>query len=78
MTAVQTTLRDGQVYVAGDRFVCSFTGCAGSTALATGRDIDGHRLRAVDARDIREWESYGLGPLKCECGRVTATTKGDE
>jgi hypothetical protein len=68
----QTTLKDGTIYVAGDRFVCSHTGCAGATARATGRDIDGHRLRPVDARDIREWESYDLGPLACECGRVTA------
>ena len=69
-------LQDGVVYVAFDRFVCSSAGCAGTTALATGRDIDGHKLPPVDSRDIDEWAAYGLGPLKCECGRVVAGGDG--
>lgn len=68
--AQQDALQANTVYVAGDRFVC--TDCAGYTAKASGRDIDGHRLRPVDARDIAEWATYDLGPLGCECGRVQA------
>lgn len=65
-------LKDGAIYVAFDRFVCSSVMCAGSTAVATGRDIGGHRLREVDAADLAEWAGYGLGALRCECGRVVA------
>jgi hypothetical protein len=65
------SLDDDTIYVASDRFVCSRPGCAGSTALATGHDIDGHKLRPVDHDDLREWASYDLGPLTCECGRLT-------
>jgi hypothetical protein len=69
---VQLKLEGGVVYVAFDRFVCSFVACAGNTALATGYSIDGHKLRKVDAQDLAEWATYDLGALKCECGRVTA------
>lgn len=70
---MKTVLKPETVYVAGDRFVCASIRCAGSTAAASGRDIDGHRLRAVTPRDVEEWAGYGLGPLRCECGAVTAT-----
>ena len=66
-------LRSDTIYVAGDRFVCVETHCAGYTAKVSGRDIDGHSLRAVDPSDVSEWESYGLGPIRCECGHLTAT-----
>lgn len=66
-------LTDGTVYVAGDRFVCSSISCAGSTAAASGVDIDGNRLRKVDEIDIAEWATYDLGPLHCECGKVVAS-----
>lgn len=69
---METVLKAGTVYVAGDRFVCASTSCAGYTATMTGRDIDGHKLRAVDGRDIAEWATYDLGALRCECGSVTA------
>ena len=68
-------LNENTVYVAGDRFVCASIRCAGSTAVASGRDIDGHKLRPVTERDVREWASYDLGPLSCECGQVTAEAK---
>lgn len=64
-----TVLEPHTIYVAHDRFVC--LECAGYTASATGRTIGGSRLvRATDA-DAREWESYGMGALTCECGAVT-------
>lgn len=63
-------LKPGVVYVAFDRFVCSSPSCAGSTARATGRTLDGQRLREVGEADLQEWASYDLGPLKCECGSV--------
>jgi hypothetical protein len=67
-------LRADTIYATFDRFVCAEPRCAGSTARASGRDIDGTKLRAVDAADVREWDSYGLGPLRCECGHLTATS----
>lgn len=66
-------LEDGKVYAAGDRFVCATGRCAGMTALVTGETIDGDRVREVTAADVAEWATYDLGPLKCECGAVTAT-----
>lgn len=71
-TATDSVLKAGTIYVAFDRFVCASIRCAGSTAAATGRDIDGHRLREIDSQDIAEWASYDVGALKCECGAVTA------
>lgn len=70
-TGFTNVLRDDALYVAFDRFVCSSLSCAGSTACATGYDIDGHKLREVDARDLAEWASYEMGCLTCECGRVS-------
>lgn len=72
MTPTAAVLKDDTIYVAGDRFVCSSVSCAGSTAVASGRDLDGHRLREIDDRDVAEWATYGLGPIKCECGKVVA------
>lgn len=66
-----TVLKADTIYVAFDRFVCASVRCAGSTAVASGRNIDGHRLREVDGRDVAEWSAYDLGPLSCECGAVT-------
>jgi hypothetical protein len=72
-TTHSASLRYATIYVAFDRFVCASPRCAGSTALATGHDIDGHELRPVDEADLREWAGYDLGPLKCECGRLSAS-----
>lgn len=74
--ALQTVLAEQAVYVAGDRFVCASTRCAGVTAVTTGRDIDGHKLRKVNAQDVAEWATYDLGALRCECGSVTAQEGG--
>lgn len=63
-------LAEGRVYLAHDRFVC--TKCAGSSALFTGVTIGGAPVTPVTEADKREWATYGLGPLTCECGSVTA------
>lgn len=65
-------LREGVVYLAFDRFVCASVRCAGMTALATGTTIGGARVTPVTEADKREWATYDLGPLTCECGSVTA------
>lgn len=70
MSSGTAELQDGVMYVAFDRFVCASVRCAGSTAVATGYDIDGHKLRAVDAADLAEWATYELGALTCECGAL--------
>lgn len=69
-------LQPNTIYLSGDRFVCDSTRCAGSTAVHTGRDIDGNRLAPVTSADVREWASYDMGALRCECGTLTATEVG--
>lgn len=69
-------LDPGTVYLCGDRFVCGTSRCAGMTALYTGHGLNGEKVRPVDGRDVREWATYGLGPLVCECGAQTATEPG--
>lgn len=59
------------VYIAHDRNVCANVCCAGATALYTGVTIGGAALSRVTSADVREWASYDLGPLRCECGAVT-------
>lgn len=71
MTEPSKKLHDDVIYYAYDRFVCSNTHCAGATALYTGKSLDGHRLRKIDQRDRDEWATYGLGPIRCECGHLT-------
>lgn len=71
MATTRLPLDPDTVYDAYDRFVCGTTGCAGSTAVHTGRTIGGFRVRKVTARDVAEWATYDLGPLTCQCGRVT-------
>ena len=66
-------LKPDKIYLTYDRFECSK--CTGMTALYTGVDINGFKLKPVRAQDVTEWAGYGLGPLKCECGRLTATIK---
>lgn len=53
------------------RIVCGDLRCAGSTAHFSGmkRDLSGQRMRRMTLDDVREWDTYGLGPMKCErCG----------
>jgi len=68
-TATSPALKADTVYIAHDRFVC--VDCAGYTAEMTGRTPEGVRLVRATAADAAEWASYDLGPLVCECGRVT-------
>ena len=65
-------LRPGVLYLAGPNIVCASTRCAGSTALYSGRTIHGVRLSKVTRADIAEWATYGMGPMQCMCGSVTA------
>jgi len=65
-------LKDGVIYATHTTFVCSSPRCCGTTALLTGFDLGGYRLRPLDEADIAEWESYDLGPLHCECGKEVA------
>lgn len=60
----------GVVYLALDAFVCA--SCAGYTAAQTGRTIGGKRLRPVTRDMAAHWSTLDLGPLTCECGKVTA------
>ena len=72
-TTPTPVLYDGVIYLAHDRFVCADVGCAGSTALYTGRTIGGAVLTAITGRDVIEWASMNVGPLVCECGRLGAS-----
>lgn len=71
VVGIEAILKTGTLYLAYDRFVCASPSCAGSTALATGYTIGGAKVTKVTARDIAEWPA-DLGPLACECGKVTA------
>lgn len=68
-TELRPTLEAARIYLAFDRFVCGTTQCAGSTAVYTGRTIDGVKLTPITDRDVAEWATYGQGPLRCECGK---------
>lgn len=53
------------------RIVCADLRCAGATAHLSGmkRDLSGQRMRRMTLADVREWDTYGIGPMKCEiCG----------
>lgn len=72
---LEAVLKPNTIYLAYQTFHCSKPSCAGSSALHTGVDITGYRLTPIIKEDVEEWETYGLGPLKCECGQLTATVK---
>lgn len=74
--ALVSVLKPDTIYATFDRFVCSETRCCGYTARVSGVDIDGHRLRPIDARDLAEWPVAELGPISCECGRLVANHGG--
>lgn len=77
-TMTGTKLNPDTIYISENgEFVCGTPRCAGSTALATGVSIGGTRLSAVTPEDTREWASYDMGPLRCTCGRLTATALAD-
>ncbi len=67
-----TTLADNALFIGDNgRLCCNALQCAGSTALATGRDLSGQAVMRLDVAAVREWMSYGIGAPRCECGRVT-------
>ena len=64
-------LREGAVYWADNgRRICA--GCAGASALYTGRDLSGQPVERVTVEDVRAWPE-DLGPLACEMGCTTVT-----
>lgn len=67
----ERVLVEGRIYLMWDRFVCANGHCAGASALYTGVGIDGHRARRVVKADRDEWATYGLGPIRCECGALS-------
>ncbi|WP_158097201.1 hypothetical protein [Cellulosimicrobium sp. KWT-B] len=42
-------------------------------AQHTGATTGGARLRPVAADDVADWAAAGLGALRCECRRLTAS-----
>lgn len=65
------------LYAAFDRIVCNAGSCAGASALYAGVTIGGYPLHPVTAAMVTEWQTHGLGPLTCECGRLTAQLADD-
>lgn len=73
MMLPEPVLDAGTVYATFDRFVHGETRCAGMTAVFTGTDLNGHRVRKVTAADVREWAKAGLGDeVRCECLAMAA------
>lgn len=67
-------IKPGEMFLAHDRTVCDNVGCAGATAIYTGRTIGGAKITKVRAVDVRDWADYAsdLGPMRCECGTLEA------
>ena len=66
-------IKPGEMFLAYDRTVCDNIGCAGASAIYSGRTIGGAKITKVRAADVREWADYGdLGPMRCECGTLEA------
>ncbi|WP_191564908.1 hypothetical protein [Janibacter melonis] len=68
---VAPVLRPGVLYFAHDRIVCATIRCAGSCALFTGVTTGGAVLSPVTDDDAAQWQTYGLGPMTCECTALT-------
>lgn len=68
-------LKPNMIYMGHQTFHCAKSSCAGSSALHTGVDINGYQLTPIIKEDVEEWETYGLGPLRCECGQLTAAVR---
>ena len=69
MNDTKTALKEGTLYLAYDRYVC--TRCCGESALMTGYTIGGARVVKATRADAAYWQEAGLGVLVCECGSVT-------
>ena len=64
-------LKDGVVYSSDNgQMICSK--CAGQSALFSGRDISGQKVRRQTAADARAWFAFFGKPLKCERGCTEA------
>lgn len=74
LTTPKPRLEADKVYQAFDRFVCGTSSCAGYTAVSTGRTTGGYRVDVISPLDVSEWPK-DLGPLTCECGRLTAVIR---
>ena len=74
-----TKLKDNTLYLGWDRFVCNAPSCAGSTARATGRTIDGVELIKVTRQVVTQWQEGDAAPepLECQCGRLKVSTPDD-
>ena len=64
------------LYATYDRFVCGTTPCAGITAVFTGVTITGWPVTPVTPLEVAIWPE-NLGPVVCECGRLTASVSDD-
>lgn len=71
-STITPVLKPGTIYydAALGEFLCDRD--AGTTALYTGKTIGGQKLRPIDARDVAEWATYGMGPITCTCGAQQA------
>lgn len=70
-------LAPDSLYAAYDRIVCDAGPCAGASALYAGVTLGGYPLHPVTAAMVTEWKTHGLGPLTCECGRLTTQLTDD-
>lgn len=68
-----TVLKPGVIYATYSEYVCANVGCAGMTALDTGRSRDGVRLTRLSAAEVAAWPVAELGPLRCECRSLEAS-----
>lgn len=71
MSAATVTALEVDVVYFGDNGRAMCVSCAGYSALTTGRDLSGHEVERATAADAAAWPAE-LGPLSCECGKVSA------
>lgn len=63
-------LIEGAVYGSDNgRMICR--SCAGSSALYTGYDLSGMKVERITVAEVAEWLTFDLGPMRCECRKVT-------
>lgn len=60
-------LKAGVIY-SGDNGMLICVHCAGMRAKFTGRDLSGHKVRALGSRDAAEWSQTFGTQLTCERG----------
>lgn len=69
----KTYLKEGAIYE-GDNGRLMCVDCAGMSALYTGKDISGRKVRRMAVEDVAEWQAVLSQPMQCECRyRKTAT-----